>query len=199
MALSCSNNTCKSVSHLFQSWSWRRCRCMQASSRKPWEVLGSSRSRSFHRCCNPKSFPPWWLPWATHCFNTDWAVQYAQMPPICMFRVDADANFQAMFMDYYNKRNEFSPEAMALADWTEMAQKNVSYVFKTVLAIKLTLHRDRMWIPLKYGKELILMKKLAATTLQNWQSTSSALSPTQPAMNVCSATWDLFTWVSTIK
>ena len=43
-----------------------------------------------------------------------------------MFRVDADADFQAAFMDYYNKREEFSPEAMALADWTEMAKKNVS-------------------------------------------------------------------------
>ena len=44
----------------------------------------------------------------------------------CMFRVDADADFQAAFMDYYNMCEEFSPEAMALADWTEMAKKNVS-------------------------------------------------------------------------
>ena len=43
-----------------------------------------------------------------------------------MFRVDADADFQATFMDYYNKREEFLPEAMALADWTELAKKNVS-------------------------------------------------------------------------
>jgi hypothetical protein len=43
-----------------------------------------------------------------------------------MFGVDADADFQAAFMDYYNKHEEFSPEAMALADWTEMAKKNVS-------------------------------------------------------------------------
>jgi len=62
----------------------------------------------------------------------------------CVFRVDANADFQAMFMDYYNKQNEFSLEAMALADWTEMAQKNVSYGFQTVVAIKLTLHGDRM-------------------------------------------------------
>lgn len=41
-----------------------------------------------------------------------------------VFRVEADAEFQAAFMDYYNKRNEFSPEAMALANWTQLA--NVS-------------------------------------------------------------------------
>jgi hypothetical protein len=45
-----------------------------------------------------------------------------------MFRVDADTDFQAAFMDYYNKHEEFLPEAMALADWTEMAKKNVSFL-----------------------------------------------------------------------
>ena len=45
-----------------------------------------------------------------------------------MFRVDADADFHAAFMDYYNKRKEFSPEAMALADWSDMAEKAVSYL-----------------------------------------------------------------------
>jgi hypothetical protein len=45
-----------------------------------------------------------------------------------VFRVEADGDFQAAFMDYYNKRNEFSPEAMALADWSNMAQKKVSYL-----------------------------------------------------------------------
>ncbi|KIL60077.1 hypothetical protein M378DRAFT_14359 [Amanita muscaria Koide BX008] len=41
-----------------------------------------------------------------------------------VFRVDVDAAFQAAFMDYFNKREEFSSESMALADWTNMAQKN---------------------------------------------------------------------------
>jgi hypothetical protein len=43
-----------------------------------------------------------------------------------VFRVNADADFQAAFMDYYNKRQEFSPEAMALADWTQLAKDSVS-------------------------------------------------------------------------
>jgi hypothetical protein len=61
-----------------------------------------------------------------------------------VFRVNADADFQAAFMDYYyNKRNEFSPEAMSLAGWNELAQKNVSYVFPTMVVMKSTLHRDR--------------------------------------------------------
>ncbi|KIL54278.1 hypothetical protein M378DRAFT_1059173 [Amanita muscaria Koide BX008] len=41
-----------------------------------------------------------------------------------MFRVDVDAAFQAAFMDYFNKREEFSSESMALVDWTDIAQKN---------------------------------------------------------------------------
>jgi hypothetical protein len=44
-----------------------------------------------------------------------------------VFRVEADGDFQAAFMDYYNKRGEFSPEAMGLEDWLSMAQKKVSY------------------------------------------------------------------------
>ena len=44
-----------------------------------------------------------------------------------MFKVEADADFQAAFMDYYNKREEFAPEAMALVDWMNMAWKKVSY------------------------------------------------------------------------
>jgi hypothetical protein len=59
-----------------------------------------------------------------------------------VFRVDADAGFQAAFMDYYSKRNEFSPEAMALADWTELAKSSVSCLhlkLETVIIIlKLT-------------------------------------------------------------
>jgi hypothetical protein len=43
-----------------------------------------------------------------------------------VFRVAIDADFQAVFMDYYNKRKEFSPEAMALADWADVAGKKVS-------------------------------------------------------------------------
>jgi hypothetical protein len=43
-----------------------------------------------------------------------------------VFRLDSDASFHAAFMDYYNKREEFSPEAMGLADWSEMAKKSVS-------------------------------------------------------------------------
>ncbi|KAF8270666.1 ribonuclease H-like domain-containing protein [Lactarius quietus] len=42
----------------------------------------------------------------------------------CVFRMDTDTDFHAAFMDYFNKRNEFSPESMALADWTDMAKKN---------------------------------------------------------------------------
>jgi hypothetical protein len=45
----------------------------------------------------------------------------------CMFKVEADADFQAAFMDYYNKHEEFAPEAMALVDWMNMAWKKVSY------------------------------------------------------------------------
>ncbi len=44
-----------------------------------------------------------------------------------VFRVDADADFRATFMDYFNRCEEFSPESMALTDWTDMAQKNVSH------------------------------------------------------------------------
>ncbi|KAF8808342.1 hypothetical protein BYT27DRAFT_7255616 [Phlegmacium glaucopus] len=40
-----------------------------------------------------------------------------------VFRVDVDADFQAAFMDYFNKHEEFSPECMALVDWTDTAQK----------------------------------------------------------------------------
>jgi hypothetical protein len=43
-----------------------------------------------------------------------------------VFRVDVDADFQAVFMDYFNKREEFSPESMALGDWIDTAKKNVS-------------------------------------------------------------------------
>lgn len=50
-----------------------------------------------------------------------------------MFRVDADADFQAAFMDYYNKRKEFSPELMALADWSNIAEKTVSIISMTVV------------------------------------------------------------------
>jgi hypothetical protein len=46
----------------------------------------------------------------------------------CIFRVEADAYFQAAFMDYYNKHEEFSPEAMGLAEWSELAKKGVSYL-----------------------------------------------------------------------
>ena len=49
-----------------------------------------------------------------------------------IFRVEADAYFQAAFMDYYNKRQEFSPEAMGQADWSELAKKGVSYLLKIV-------------------------------------------------------------------
>jgi hypothetical protein len=41
----------------------------------------------------------------------------------CVFRVAVDADFQAAFMDYDNKREEFPPEAMALADWADVAGK----------------------------------------------------------------------------
>lgn len=50
------------------------------------------------------------------------------------FRLDADPGFQAAFMDYYNKHEEFSPEAMGLDDWSEMAKKSVSCLhFKIVI------------------------------------------------------------------
>jgi len=44
-----------------------------------------------------------------------------------MFKVEADAEFQGASMDYYNKREEFGPEAMALVDWENIAQMKVSY------------------------------------------------------------------------
>jgi hypothetical protein len=43
-----------------------------------------------------------------------------------VFRVDVNADFQAAFMDYFNKHEEFSPESMALTDWTDTAQQKVS-------------------------------------------------------------------------
>ena len=43
-----------------------------------------------------------------------------------VFRVDVDADFQAAFMDYFNKREEFSPENMSLEDWINTAKKKVS-------------------------------------------------------------------------
>ena len=43
-----------------------------------------------------------------------------------VFGADVDADFQAAFMDYFNKREEFSPESMALIDWKDTAQKQVS-------------------------------------------------------------------------
>ena len=43
-----------------------------------------------------------------------------------VFKVEADADFQAAFMDYYNKHKEFSPDAMALTDWMKMAEQKVS-------------------------------------------------------------------------
>src|SRR6266545_6015773 len=45
-----------------------------------------------------------------------------------VFREEADVDFQAAFMDYYNKHAEFFPEAMALVDWKTMAQWNVSFL-----------------------------------------------------------------------
>jgi hypothetical protein len=47
-----------------------------------------------------------------------------------VFKVEADTDFQAAFMDYYNKREEFAPEAMALMDWKKMAEQNVSYFMR---------------------------------------------------------------------
>ena len=44
-----------------------------------------------------------------------------------IFRADVDADFQAVFMDYFNKHKEFSPESMALMDWKDTAQKQVSW------------------------------------------------------------------------
>jgi len=43
-----------------------------------------------------------------------------------IFRMDVDADFHAAFMDYFNKHEEFSPESMALMDWSNMAEKTVS-------------------------------------------------------------------------
>jgi hypothetical protein len=41
--------------------------------------------------------------------------------------VDVDADYQAAFMDCFNKCEEISPKSMALVDWTNIAQKKVSY------------------------------------------------------------------------
>lgn len=43
-----------------------------------------------------------------------------------VFRLEADADFHDAFMDYFKKCREFSPEAMSLSDWVEMAKKRVS-------------------------------------------------------------------------
>ena len=43
-----------------------------------------------------------------------------------VFRVDVDADFQATFMDYFNKHEEFSPESIGLEDWIDGAKKKVS-------------------------------------------------------------------------
>jgi hypothetical protein len=45
-----------------------------------------------------------------------------------VFRIEPDADFQSAFMDYYYKHEEFSPQEMALTDWTEMAKHKVSYI-----------------------------------------------------------------------
>ena len=52
-----------------------------------------------------------------------------------VFRVEPDADFQAAVMDYYNRRNEFSPEMMGLEDWRTMAQQNVSHAFESMVVI----------------------------------------------------------------
>ena len=82
-----------------------------------------------------------------------------------VFRVVVDADFQAAFMDYYNKREEFSPEAMGLADWADVAGKKVSCVLDVIPVV--TSNRDRKPIRWKYGKGLIQAKKLAATVSPN--------------------------------
>ena len=43
-----------------------------------------------------------------------------------VFRMEVDPNFQAAFMDYFNKCEEFSLESMSLIDWTDIAKKKVS-------------------------------------------------------------------------
>ncbi|KAF8256976.1 hypothetical protein EI94DRAFT_1761551, partial [Lactarius quietus] len=40
-----------------------------------------------------------------------------------VFQMDVDTSFHAAFMDYFNRREEFSPESMALVDWADMAKK----------------------------------------------------------------------------
>jgi hypothetical protein len=54
-----------------------------------------------------------------------------------IFGIVADADFQSAFMDYFNKRQEFSPEAMALVDWNEMARQKVSCNFQISKLIRL--------------------------------------------------------------
>ena len=86
-----------------------------------------------------------------------------------VFRVEWDASFQATFMDYYYRREEFSPENMGLADWSEMAKKSVSCPHLEIVDRDYNKidTRTRRQIPLKYGRELILRKKPAAIVLQN--------------------------------
>ena len=46
-----------------------------------------------------------------------------------VFKVEADTDFQAAFMDYYNKHDKFSPDAMGLTEWNKMAEQKVSHFF----------------------------------------------------------------------
>jgi hypothetical protein len=42
-----------------------------------------------------------------------------------VFKVAVDSSFQSAFMDYYNEREEFSPEFMSLDEWKAMAKEKV--------------------------------------------------------------------------
>jgi hypothetical protein len=43
-----------------------------------------------------------------------------------VFREAVDSSFRSAFMDYYNGRDEFSPDFMALEAWNATAKEKVS-------------------------------------------------------------------------
>ena len=88
---------------------------------------------------------------------------------LCVFKVAVDASFQSAYMDYYNECEEFRSSSMGLEEWQAIANEKVSLVMHSCISnISIdVMCRLVKQIPLMYGRVLIPMKNMAATTLQN--------------------------------
>jgi len=85
-----------------------------------------------------------------------------------VFKAPVDSSFQSAFMDYYNKRAEFSPEFMALEGWKELAKEKVRLRAMLYVVCLLTQYiRIVKQIPSRYGRVLIPIKNKAVTALSN--------------------------------